>query len=410
MLPRSHTRARTSPSINPAQLSRAPDTAQILHLYALFLHKCRQATPKGQQHQRAARLWQRAVLLAPRDPDILSAYAGLLHRVMCRPEDAAPLIERALSAAPQHCGALLAQALLLQSAGGKGGRHGSRTDFERAERCFKAARRNDPQALPVVTHYANFLKKCRGDYNAAEKLFEEGLRMNPCDADHLGAYAQFMFKVRGNGERAGRLFARAVEADPTHWHNQSRRANMLKKTGSYDDAERAYRAACDASANPTTLGNYANFLQLVRRDWEAAQTHYLAALKLDPQHKAVRRNYAAFLQEFPEAREQRNMSSVTDTPVAKALDRAVAQQRSGAVGVVGQAGSYSNGGKKSPMAKKGARIVPKHSPFRPRKLAPQLGSLAEGTPRSEAGGRRGGAEEDAPESPGLTAREADEFY
>ena len=202
-----------------------------------------------------------------------------------------------------------------------------------------------------------------------------------------------MFKVRGNGERAGRLFARAVEADPTHWHNQSRRANMLKKTGSYDDAERAYRAACDASANPTTLGNYANFLQLVRRDWEAAQTHYLAALKLDPQHKAVRRNYAAFLQEFPEAREQRNMSSVTDTPVAKALDRAVAQQRSGAVGVVGQAGSYSNGGKKSPMAKKGARKVPKHSPFRPRKLAPQLGSLAEGTPRSEAGGRRGGAEE-----------------
>ena len=81
------------------------------------------------------------------------------------------------------------------------------------------------------------------------------------------------------------------------------------------------------------------------------------------------------------------------------------------VGVVGQqAGSYSNAGKKSPMAKKGARKVPKHSPFRPRKLAPQLGSLAEGTPRSEAGGRRDDAEEDALKSPGLTAREADEFY
>ena len=34
-------------------LAAPPDTAQILHLYALFLHKCRQATPKGQQHQRA---------------------------------------------------------------------------------------------------------------------------------------------------------------------------------------------------------------------------------------------------------------------------------------------------------------------------------------------------------------------
>ena len=154
-------------------------------------------------------------------------------------------------------------------------------------------------------------------------------------------------------------------------------------------------------SNPTTLGNYANFLQLVRRDWEAARTHYLAAIKLDPEHKAVRRNYATFLREFPEARERRNMSLVTDTPVAKALNRAVAAQRNGGSGARIGANAVLN----SPMSKKGARIVPKHSPFRPRKLAPQLGSLAEGSPR-----RRDGVEDDGVESPGLTAREADEFY
>ena len=174
----------------------------------MFLHKCRQASPKGQQHQKAARLWQRAILLAPRDPDILSAYAGLLHRIMCRPEDAAPLVERALSASPRHCGALLAQALLLQSAGGKGGKQGSRTDFMRAEKCFKAARQSDPTNLSVVTHYANFLKKCRADYNASEKMFEEGLHMNPCDADHLGAYAQFMFKCEATPTALITFFAR----------------------------------------------------------------------------------------------------------------------------------------------------------------------------------------------------------
>ena len=57
------------------------------------------------------------------------------------------------------------------------------------------------------------------------------MTLNPCDPDHLGAYAQFMFKVRGNTERADYLFAKAIEADPTHWHNLSRHANMLKKTG-----------------------------------------------------------------------------------------------------------------------------------------------------------------------------------
>lgn len=380
------------------QLSRAPDSAEILHLYATFLHKCKQATPKGPQHQRAARLWQRAVLLAPRNPDILSAYASLLHRVMCRPEDATPLVERALSAAPRHCGALLAQALLLQSAGGKGGKRNSKTDFERAQRCFKAAREADPKKLQVVTHYANFLKKCRGDYNEAEKLFEEGLRINPCDADHLGAYAQFMFKVRGNTERAGKLFARAVEADPTHWHNQSRRANMLKKTGNYDEAEKSYKAACGASPNPTTLGNYANFLQLIRKDWEAAQKHYLAALKMEPQHAAVRRNYAAFLKDFPEARVQRNMSRVIDTPVAKALDRACMERRGGEL----------SDAIASPLARKGAKMKPKHSPYRPRKLQPQLDCLTEATPRTE--GQTAATSPTVVGSPGLTAREADEFY
>jgi len=55
--------------------------------------------------------------------------------------------------------------------------------------------------------------------------------INPCDSDHLGAYAQFMFKVRGNTDRANNLFLKAIEADPIHWHNLSRYANMLKKTG-----------------------------------------------------------------------------------------------------------------------------------------------------------------------------------
>ncbi len=255
-----------TPLIHSQALSRSPDHSKILHLYATFLHKSTK-----RQHQTSARLWQRAVLLAPRDADILTGYGTLLHRVMCKPEvftralvvvlvqllfsccsvvvqlllffffnrkprahhphcscsflfplqDAKPLIMRALAVNPQHPYALLANALLLQS----------NRDYDEAERNFTEARTILPKELSIVTHYSNFLKKCSANYKKSEALFQYGMTLNPCDPDHLGAYAQFMFKVRGNTERADYLFAKAIEADPTHWHNLSRHANMLKKTG-----------------------------------------------------------------------------------------------------------------------------------------------------------------------------------
>jgi hypothetical protein len=70
-----------TPLIHSQALSRSPDHSKILHLYATFLHKSTK-----RQHQTSARLWQRAVLLAPRDADILTGYGTLLHRVMCKPE------------------------------------------------------------------------------------------------------------------------------------------------------------------------------------------------------------------------------------------------------------------------------------------------------------------------------------
>ena len=208
----------TADRIFSQALSRSPDNSLILHLYATFLHKS-----SKKEHAAAARMWQRAVLLSPRNADILAGYGTLLHRTMCRPDDAKPLILRALASDPTHATALLANALLLQS----------KRDYEESKRNFIEARERDPESLPIVTHYANFLKKCMGQYKEAEEMFELGMRLNPCDADHLGAYAQFMFKVRGNTNRADGLFIKAIEADPEHWHNLSRHANMLKKTGRY---------------------------------------------------------------------------------------------------------------------------------------------------------------------------------
>ena len=329
-------------------LSRAPDHSLILHLYATFLHQS-----SKRQHQTSARLWQRAVLLAPRNPDILTSYGTLLHRIMCKPDEAKPFIMRALSVDPKHPMGLLANALLLQN----------KKEYEESEQNFQDARKYLPNNLSIVTHYSNFLKKCQAKYKEAEALFQFGMTLNPCDPDHLGAFAQFMFKVRGNTEKANYLFQKAIEADPTHWHNLSRHANMLKKTGDYDQAEKCYQKACECSSNPTTCGNYANFLQLIRHDWEKAQAYYIQALKLDPSHYVVRKNYSTFLRDYPEARVRRNESMVDQTPLAKALARTNGNYVSPTKGVTPKG--------RTPKKKK----TP--SKFRPRKLAPELESWNE---------------------------------
>ena len=350
-------------------LSRAPDNAKILHLYATFLH---QSTRR--QHQTSARMWQRAVLLAPRDADILTSYGTLLHRVMCKADDALPLIRRALSVNPQHPMALLAHALLLQG----------KKNYEEAAQHFILARKSAPTELSIVTHYANFLKKCKADYKQCEDLFEKGMELHPCDPDHCGAYAQFMFKIKGNIDRAENLFQKAIDADPQHWHNLSRYANMCKKIGNYDQAESLYQNACNSSSNPTTCGNYANFLQLIRNDWERAQKFYLKALELDPSNQVVRKNYATFLRDHPEARVKRNESVVDQTPLAKALSRSNRNYQ-----------SPVKSSHKS-LKKKVKTVTPKHTGLtpkrmkrktpnvRPRKLAPELDILEEVTPRTEA--------------------------
>ena len=140
----------------------------------------------------------------------------------------------------------------------------------------------------------------------------------------------------------------------------------------YDEAEICYQKACASSTNPTTCGNYANFLQLIRNDWEKAQKYYLEALQLDPGHAVVRKNYAIFLRDHPEARVTRNECVVDQTPLAKALSRLNPNYRSP---VKSGKKSVNTGTPKGRSPKKVSRTS---TNFRPRKLAPELESLEEG--------------------------------
>jgi Tfp pilus assembly protein PilF len=88
-----------------------------------------------------------------------------------------------------------------------------------------------------------------------------------------------------------------------------------------------------------------------------AQKYYIEALQLDPKHQVVRKNYATFLRDYPEARNRRNESVVDQTPLAKALSK-----------------RNFNSTKKTNTPKKVKTPLKNKSPtkYRPRRLEPEL--------------------------------------
>ena len=92
----------------------------------------------------------------------------------------------------------------------------------------------------------------------------------------------------------------------------------------------------------------------------------LQALEMDPTHYVVRKNYATFLRDYPEARNARNESVVDETPVAKALNKGNTRSSN-------RATSHHS----SPTKRKTPTKNKTPSKFRPRKLEPELESWSE---------------------------------
>ncbi len=67
-------------------------------------------------------------------------------------------------------------------------------------------------------------------------------------------------------------------------------------TSDPDRADRIYREGIEQVEDPRLLGNYALFLQNVRKDFDRAEEYYKRALELDPESVIKLGNYALFLQ------------------------------------------------------------------------------------------------------------------
>ena len=98
-------------------------------------------------------------------------------------------------------------------------------------------------------------------------------------------------------EKKDALYIEGLEAHPKSHELMGNYANLLfiiKKE--YDKAEEYYKKALELDPNHTDYnGNYANFLSDIKKEYDKAEEYYKKALELDPNHANNNGNYAQFL-------------------------------------------------------------------------------------------------------------------
>jgi Tfp pilus assembly protein PilF/NAD-dependent SIR2 family protein deacetylase len=100
-----------------------------------------------------------------------------------------------------------------------------------------------------------------------------------------------------NPGKADIIYQKGIEKFPQSFGLLGNYANFLKNIRKdYDQAEKYYRLALEKDPNhATNLGNYANFLKNIRKDYDQAEKYYRLALEKDPNHANNLGNYANFL-------------------------------------------------------------------------------------------------------------------
>ena len=70
----------------------------------------------------------------------------------------------------------------------------------------------------------------------------------------------------------------------------------VDETDDIDEKDAIYREGIEKMEHPNLVGNYANFLKDIKKDFDAAENYYLKVLELEPEDSAFIGNYALFLE------------------------------------------------------------------------------------------------------------------
>jgi len=76
------------------------------------------------------------------------------------------------------------------------------------------------------------------------------------------------------------------------WYDYQKQVHATEDNNEKDSI---YQQGIKDTSHPSLMGNYAIFLESVKKDYDAAEKHYLKALEIEPDHANVNGNYATLL-------------------------------------------------------------------------------------------------------------------
>lgn len=234
----------------------------------------------GGHRSDALALCDEALRSQPQDPEALHL-KGLILLEAKQPEEAHPLLERAVALAPQ----------VAEFHNTLGLCHAGRGATQEALRAFQRALQANPQLVPALVNLSGVFSDSE-DHAAAERAARTALASEP---DHAGARRALIRALLGRGEHAAAEAAsrQLVEAEPDSPEARLFLGSALREQGRLDEASQAFEQALLLGPRNHLVHLTAGAFALeCRRDADAAIRHYRRAREISPESGSASFNEA----------------------------------------------------------------------------------------------------------------------
>lgn len=236
---------------------------------------------------RGEELFRRSLEIAPNDPEVMRALAGLLHE-RGRSAEARAYFKAAIAIAPTSVKLLTSAANFFSDI----------EELNYATELYDKALSVSSDDRALLISYAHFADTKLNDHDRALNLYERALSAYPTDAFTMLAFANFLSGTPNAGDRVEDLYEQAVITEPENALALSLLAYLLmSRRKDFKRAVRLFERALELDPrNLITLWGLANLTGLQGGDLERGEALYRQALAVDPTSVPTLRQYADFLQ------------------------------------------------------------------------------------------------------------------
>jgi len=168
-------------------------------------------------------------------------------------------------------------------------------NIDKKKAMYLTALEEYPNSVELITNYADFLSSEMMDYDGADKYYLEAIDKDPKNIYSLGAYGYFLLDSLDNPQKASIYFNTASKIDPNS-------PLVYNSYGLLEEYNKNFEAALShylkvIELEPTDWVGYSNSANCYSRlgKLELAEHYFKKAIEMNPSGREVLSNYGYFL-------------------------------------------------------------------------------------------------------------------